>query len=783
MQAKNIIKISVRNLVEFVLRSGDLVSTFMGSSRNVDAIKIHQKIQKSAPKEYKSEVALSYIVEDENLVLEVGGRADGIIEEDEIIIDEIKTTTRPLEFIDEEYNELHWAQVKCYGFIYSKQNNLKNIDLQLTYYQMDTKEIKRFIKSFQFKELEEFFFNLVEQYMDWARIQQNWIEKRNDSIRGLEFPFADYREGQRKLAVSVYKTIEEGKKIFAQAPTGIGKTIATLFPSIKAIGEKLTSKIFYLTAKTITGTAAAQAIERMRGQDLKIKSLTITAKDKICLSLEKECTPDKCKFAKGHYDRINEAVKDIFNEDEFSREVIEKYSIKHRVCPFEFSLELSLISDCVICDYNYVFDPRVYLKRFFLEGSTDFTFLIDEAHNLVDRAREMFSADINKKEILSLKKNTSKEAKEVSRVLNRVNSELIKLRKLCEENNNVYMDKEPPNDVIPILREFTFHAEKWILENKESTEDFKDELMDLYFKVIGFIRTYESYDERYVTYGEKNSDDIKLRLFCLDPSYLLKEGMKRGKASILFSATLMPMDYFIDILGGDKDSYKIRLDSPFDKDNLCLVIDKNVSTTYKMREFTYDKIVEDIEEVFKGKKGNYLVFFPSYKYMNEVYTRYSIKNPHIKTIYQSSFMKEEEREEFLNSFLGSNDDGLIGFAVMGGLFSEGIDLMGDRLIGTIVVGVGLPQICFERNIIRDYFNDKNSKGFEYAYMYPGMNKVMQAAGRVIRTEEDRGVVLLIDERFSYLSYYRLFPREWNHLVILEDSRKLKNIVENFWGKK
>ncbi|KYH28722.1 ATP-dependent DNA helicase [Clostridium colicanis] len=784
MEEKTIIKISVRNLVEFVLRSGDLVSTFTGSSRNVDAIKVHQKIQKSAPKEYKSEVALSYTIEDEGIILEVGGRADGIIEEeDRIIIDEIKTTTVPLEFVEEDYNELHWAQAKCYGFIYSKENNLENICIQLTYYQMDTKEIKRFMKTFDFKELEEFFYSLVDQYMDWAKMQQSWVEERNRSIVEMLFPFKSYREGQRRLAVAVYKTIVEEKKIFAQAPTGIGKTLASLFPSIKAMGEGHTSKIFYLTAKTITRTAAEKAVEKMRNKGLRIKSLTITAKDKICFKEEKNCDPEKCEYARGHFDRVNEAIKDIFKEDNLCREIVEEYSRKHRVCPFEFSLELANFSDCIICDYNYVFDPRVYLKRFFLEGTTDFTFLIDEAHNLVDRAREMFSAELSKKEILKLKKDTLDKAKEVSRILNKINSEMIKFRKLCEENGgNAYIDKEPPKDIISLLREFSFHAEKWFLENKDSNENFKDELMEFYFNVLNFIRTFDGYDDTYVTYAEKLGDEVKLKLFCLDPSLLLQEGMKRGRASILFSATLMPMDYFVDILGGDENSYKIRLNSPFRRENLCLMMDSSIATTYKMRKFTYDKIVEDIERIFESKRGNYLVFFPSYEYMNEVYTRYSLKNPHVKTLCQSSFMMEEEREEFLNSFSKDNKEGLIGFAVMGGIFSEGIDLTGDRLIGTIIVGVGLPQISLERNIIKDYFNHKNNKGFEYAYMYPGMNKVMQAAGRVIRTEEDKGVVLLIDERFSYPSYYKLFPREWRNLILLKNSKEIDRIVKDFWNR-
>lgn len=782
MKGKSTIKISVRNLVEFVLRSGDLISTFTGSSRNTDAIKAHQKIQKSSPKEYKPEVTLSYVFESEDILMEISGRADGIIEEDKkVTIDEIKTTTRPLEFVEEDYNELHWAQAKCYAFIYAKENNLQDIFVQLTYYQMDTKEIKKFIKSFAFNDLESFFLDLVNKYIDWAKVLNSWEECRNTSIKELNFPFSTYREGQRKLAVSVYKTIAEGKKIFVQAPTGIGKTAATIFPSLKAMGEGHTSKVFYLTAKTITRTAAEKALGGMRNGGLKIKSLTITAKDKICFKPEDGCDPEKCEFAKGHFDRINDAIKNIYNDEEnFSRETIEKYALKYKVCPFEFSLELANFADCIICDYNYVFDPRVYLKRFFLEGSTDFTFLIDEAHNLVDRAREMFSAEMNKREFLELKKLSKEYSKDISKILNKINSHMIDLRKLCEENDNQYIDMESPKEIIPMLREFIFDAEKWILENKDKSVKFKEYLLELYFKSLAFIRTFEEYDERYVTYIEKINDDVKLKMFCLDPSYLLGEAMKRGKATILFSATLLPMDYFIEILGGDKESYKLKLNSPFDRKNLCVIIDSKVQTTYKKREFTYYKIVEDIEAVVNGKKGNYLVFFPSYRYMNEVYTRFCEKNPDIKTILQEAYMNEEEREEFLNKFSSDNEEELVGFAVMGGLFSEGIDLTGDKLIGTIIIGVALPQVCLERNIINDYFLHNNNQGFEYAYMYPGMNKVMQAAGRVIRTEKDKGIILLIDERFVYPSYYKLFPKEWHSSIVIKNSKDIEKNIKEFW---
>jgi DNA excision repair protein ERCC-2 len=789
----NTIKISVRNLVELILRSGDLVVGFSGSSRNAEAIKAHQKLQKNAGDNYCAEVALSYIFEKEEICLQIGGRADGIIiDEDGVIIDEIKTTTRPLEYIDEEYNILHWAQAKCYAYIYAAENNLEEIDVQITYYQLDSHEVKQFKKTYKLKALEDFFYDLVNRYLEWAEMIKSFNIIRDKSIKELKFPFNNYREGQRKLAVSVYTTIKEKRKLFAQAPTGIGKTIASTFPSVKAVGEGNASKIFYLTAKTITRTIAEKAFYRMKKDGLRFKTLTLTAKDKICLSPDASCNSESCKYAKGHFDRVNNAIKDIFiNEDTLNREIIEKYAKKYDVCPFEFSLDLSFWCDCIICDYNYVFDPRVYLRRFFDDNGGDYVFLVDEAHNLVDRSREMFSAELFKKDILELKKKTKEAAADVSKSLNKLNSFMVKCRKLCGKDeekafkteNGFYLQSEAPDEIYPLLRKFIKEAEVWLLNNAEG--DFREELLELYFAALSFLRTAEGYDERYVTYCEKIKDDVRIKLFCLDPSYLLSEAMKRGKASILFSATLTPIEYFMKTLGGEETSYRLILKSPFKQENLCLLIDNKISTKYRHREFTYDKVTKAIEEIVKNHRGNYLVFFPSYRYMEEIYLRFIENNYNEKfvtVIKQTPNMTEKEREEFLSNFDKEKKSALIGFAVMGGIFGEGIDLTGDMLSGAIIVGVGLPQICFERNIIKDYFDREKNMGFEYAYIYPGMNKVMQAVGRVIRTDKDRGVVMLIDERFSYRSYRILFPEEWNHAVIVKNLIDIETRVNNFWNE-
>lgn len=879
-------KISVQNLVEFCLRSGDLSAGFVSNSRALLGTRAHKKVQKSRPVEYSAEVPLSYLLETEDLTLEISGRADGIFRyPDRTIIEEIKSTTEDLANIDEYYNLLHWAQAKCYAYIYAVQNDLQAIEIQLTYYQLDSGEVKSLPACYQTEELAVFFQALVQRYLAWAVALSKWRTKRNLSIKSLSFPFATYRPGQRELAVGVYKTIVDGKNLFAQAPTGIGKTMATIFPAIKAVGEGQLEKIFYLTAKTITREVAESAVQKLRDNGLALKTLTLTAKEKICFRESPLCDPEVCEYARGYFDHVQAAVEDIFTWDNFTRQLIEEYAEKHRICPFEFALDLSLAVDCVICDYNYVFDPRVYLKRFFMFNGGNYAFLIDEAHNLVDRAREMFSAELAKKPILDLKKATKAALPAISKSLNAINTYLIKMRKQCEpteevlrserlfdnsvvsadldstsqfENNPVsaghrsaqasdnsivpadqnsalqaddtaeskagcnseneiddvvsnaglslgselnlgiggystgqnnfrtqerasfLIEKSLPQELVPLLEDFLQKAESWLQRNQPA--GFSEDLLSLYFEVMNFMRTAELFDERFVTYFEKTGQDFRVKLFCLDPSALLREALKRGKAGIFFSATLTPLDYFAEILGGDVEDHKICVSSPFPPENLCKLVASNIRTTYKAREFTYMKIVDATSATVRGKQGNYLVFLPSYKYMDEVYSRFQENHPEIKVICQLPIMAEEEREEFLQAFSLENTQTLVGFAVMGGIFGEGIDLIGERLSGAVIVGVGLPQLCLERDIIRDYFQRTNGMGFEYAYMYPGMNKVLQAAGRVIRTETDRGVVLLIDARFSERRYRELLPREWNASAVVKNPESIAGTIQNFWSK-
>ena len=788
------IKLSVRDLVEFVLRKGDLQAGSISPSRLQDGIKAHQYIQKTSGADYLAEVTLSYSYSpapgssenrrlSDNLLLEIKGRADGVIRKESLAcIDEIKTTTLDLELIDESFNDLHWAQAQCYAFMYAMQEGLETMETQLTYFQLDTAQTKIFRKRFSLSELTEFFMGLVQRYFSWACQLQEWVVRRNQSIRKTPFPFETYRRGQRELSVAVYQTIKQSQKLFAQAPTGIGKTLGTLFPALKAMAEGFTVQIFYLTAKTITRTVAEKALSDLQSQGLEIKRLTLTAKSKLCFLPEAACLPEDCPFARGYYDRVREAVEDAFMERAWTRQVIEQYARKHVICPFEFSLEMANWADVVICDYNYVFDPRVYLKRFFLEGG-EYTFLVDEAHNLVDRAREMFSAELGKESWLRLKKLTKEDNGRLSKCLNKVNTALVKEKKSCTEagSSGERVEKELPGKLIQALKQFIKETEHFLKINDQPFP-WREQLVEHYFQALSFTRTAESYNERYVTYQYLTREDFKIKLFCLDPSMRLKEALGRGRSAVLFSATLSPMEYFMNILGGEETSYKLSLASPFPPENLCLLVNDRISTKFKQRAATYDQVAEAIKAAILYKKGNYLVYFPSYHYMNEVYSRFREQNPAAEVICQSSSMTEEEREDFLERFAHDPQQTLVGFVLMGGIFGEGIDLMGDRLSGAVVVGVGLPQVCMEREIIRSYFETTTGLGFEFAYLYPGMNKVLQAVGRVIRTENDQGVALLIDERFTKTPYRRLFPKEWTKVRYGRTADSIITTIKSFWNQ-
>ncbi len=820
------IQISVRGLVEFVLRSGNIDNRRAASPENAmqEGGRIHRMIQRRMGADYHAEVLLRYVFAAGKYDIHVEGRADGIIiqlvgelsqvpelsdtslkaayrDQVTVTIDEIKGTYRELNRI-REAQPVHLAQAKCYAYIYGSQNNLRRIRVRITYCNIDTEEIKYFHYEYELQELEEWFMDVMRQYRKWADFQFEWNLLRQESIKNLAFPFP-YRQGQKDLVTYVYQTIYHKRKLFIEAPTGVGKTISTLFPAVKSMGEGRGQKIFYLTAKTITRTVADDTIELMRKQGLKLKSVILTAKDKICFMEETECNPEYCPYAKGHYDRINDAIYDLLTQsDNFNRAQIEEYARKHQVCPFEMCLDMSLFADAVICDYNYLFDPHVYLKRFFSEGmSQDYIFLIDEAHNLVDRGREMYSAVLMKEDFLALKKVVKEYDGKMYRQLENCNRELLELKRACEDYE--YWNDDEIAPFVRTLTKLSGTMETYMEEHEDSP--VRSDILDFYFEISHFLLINDKLDKNYVIYTQMESDGgFSIRLFCVNPSKNLSECMMRGRSSILFSATLLPIQYYKRLLGAQEGDYEVYAKSVFDPRRKGLFIADDVTSKYTRRsEMEYYNIASYIHRIVSRRDGNYMIFFPSHAFLQnvyELYCRYFHDSERVECILQEEYMDEESREAFLRRFdvpepaqnlcieevihieiQEEEERSLLGFCVLGGIFSEGIDLKKDSLIGAVIVGTGLPQVCNEREILKKYFDSQGDNGFDFAYRFPGMNKVLQAAGRVIRTVEDVGIVALLDERFLTAAYLKMFPREWKEYekVSLE---QVEGRVERFWNE-
>ena len=759
---KPIVRISVRNLVEFILRNGDLVSGSGTSDKEamLKGSRLHRKIQKQMGSHYQPEVSLKKDTEYDDLILRVEGRADGIFLQDEqFCIDEIKGVYKKLELMEEPVL-VHRAQALCYAWIYLDAHDLEKIDIQMTYAHLDTEVIKRFRETLTRAELKQWYEELTDSYHKWLAYQIEWRKKRNESMENLEFPF-EYRKGQRKMVSGIYHAISKKEQIFIQAPTGVGKTMSAVFPAVRAIGQGMAETVFYLTARTITRTVAQDAFEILRDRGLLFKVITITAKEKLCFCDKPECDPEKCPYAKGHYDRINDAVYELWTtEQSFDRETLLRHAQKWQVCPFEMSLDLAVWMDGVICDYNYVFDPNVCLKRFFGENvSGNYLFLIDEAHNLVDRGREMYSASICLNDVIETRKFVKPYSQKLWKKLGKVKKQMEELRQNCGE-----WKVEENAGVLPISL-LSVQGELDQLLEEPPAQEVVDGILDFYFKVRDFLNISELVDDNYVVYTAFDENGrFYMKLFCVNPAENLQKCLDKGNSTVFFSATLLPLQYYRKMLSTRSENFGMYVESPFEQKKRCLMICRDVSSKYTRRGYEeYRKIAEYIARMSWQKKGNYMVFFPSYRLMEDVYQVYQdeFSVSWVRCISQHASMTELEREEFLEEFTEETEETLVGFCVMGGIFSEGIDLIGDRLIGAAVVGTGLPQVNCEREILKGYYDEKGEQGFDYAYRYPGMNKVLQAAGRVIRTKEDTGAILLMDERFLNRDYRNLFPREWN----------------------
>ena len=780
------IRISVRNLVEFVYNSGD-IDNRTGSSQDVarmqEGARIHRAIQKKSGADYAAEVPFKInIPVHDSYIIALEGRADGVIssgdeENPDVCIDEIKTVTGDVGRVKEPVY-VHKAQAMCYAYICACEMELERIRVRMTYCSIDDEAVKYFYEDFSFDEIEKWFNGLIEEFSKWTDFVFEERDKRNASIKGLKFPFP-YRPGQKELAASVYRACASGSNLYIEAPTGTGKTISTIYPAVMAVGEGHGDKIFYLTAKTITRTVAEQTYGILREGGLHYRTVTLTARDKVCILEERNCNPDACPYAKGHFDRVNDAVFDLLQKSNlFTREEVLAQAKEYQVCPFEMSLDVATWADNIVCDYNYVFNPNVYLKRFFQEGiKGDYLFLVDEAHNLVDRSREMYSADLYKEDVLAVKRIMKAHSRTICRILDKCNKAMLEMKRECEH----YQILDSVGTLTFHLMRLASQMDEFLEKPREFPE--KKTVLDFYFALRNFLNIYDLVDDHYVIYSQMTEEgQFRIRLFCVDPSVNLQKCIDKSNSTIFFSATLLPIGYYKRLLSTDEDNYAIYAQSTFAQTQRLLAFGRDVSTKYTRRNRKeYEKIADYIGAVTEAQQGNYMVFFPSYRLMQDVYEVFAGKAADsCEILMQHSNMKEHEREAFLEEFEKERQGTLVAFCVMGGIFGEGIDLKNDRLIGAIIVGTGLPQVSDEREILKNYYDERGLSGFDYAFRYPGMNKVLQAAGRVIRTSEDRGVILMLDERFLQREYGALFPREWEKRSVC-GLPQLREEVSRFWS--
>ena len=778
----------IRRLVEFLLRTGSIDSRFTGFDRALEGARLHRKLQRAAVKEYpdyQAEAALKQDYTCAGIAYTLEGRADGIFTDKDgtPTIDEIKTTTLPPEFINGEQSPEHWAQAQIYAAIYARQQGLPAMRVRLVYYQVDEDLEFTFTHDYSADALDAIVTDLLTQYAPWAKRSAEWQRMSRASRQALPFPFASYRPGQRAMMNAVYKTCTEGGQLLCQAPTGIGKTMSVLFPALKAVGEG--GPIFYLTARGTTRAAAENALTLLRAADpdLKLRSVTLTAKDKICLQEHRECTPEACPYANGYYDRVKAALWDGLDTHALTADALQALARKHKVCPFELGLDLSLWCDVVVGDYNYLFDPVVHLMRFF-ETAGDYLFLIDEAHNLPGRARDMHSASLCKSVFYDAKKRLGKGKSSLKNALTKVNNIFIEWRHRCEEVlgdsrfGRTYFEKSCAEDFDRALTKLCEPLEIWLDEHRDPSETH-DALLQLYFDIRAWLRVADTFDNHFVLQISAVGSEVRAAMLCLDPSDFLAADFAKGRAAVLFSATLAPAGYYKDLCGLP-DARAVALRSPFDPANMGLWCARQVSTRYKDRADSIAKVSDLLAVMAAAQPGHYLAFFPSYSYLQQVWEDFAARYPDQPTLCQESSMDEGQRTEFLTQFLARDGKPLLGFAVLGGVFGEGVDLTGESLIGVAVVSPGLPQIGPRQEQLRDYFEETRGAGFDYAYRYPGMNKVLQAAGRVIRTPQDRGVVLLIDDRFLAPDTRRLMPPHWEHLRVVDSADAWKDELAAFW---
>lgn len=760
--------VSVRALAEFAFERGDLTSPARAAARMRDGVRGHQALQALLPPSWRPEAPVSRDVHVGGRVLRVHGRADALcLDGDCARVLEIKTTTKdPRSILKYDY-PVHWAQGEIYAVLFCLNEGLPRAEVRLTYARLDGAK-KEYSEEYDAAELEERLVAYAGPYLDWISRVDDWRDAALPTLSALRFPYDDYRDGQRDMAKAVYRAMRTGTAALIEAPTGIGKTAASLYGALKALGKGHVTAVFYLTARTTGRLAAEDALDRMRGQGLRLRSVAITAKEKACLLEKVDCLG--CPYAAGYYDRRRGALKEAVGLQKLDADAVRELALAHELCPFELSLDISENADVVICDYNYAFDPRVRLKRYF-DGRSKAGLLVDEAHNLADRAREMLSAELSGRRLFELRRLVAR-FEGAESPMARLMGELLKT--LDGRDRELEGLSRPPEDILEAANRFA--------EIAQELEPSEPEVVDFAYDVQWFARVAKQFDEEHYRALMIPEDRwLTLKLWCFDPSRHLRRSLERVGGAALFSATLAPMDYYARQLGADGEGdARLRLESPFPRENLK-VLRLPVMVGMKDRERTLSAVCQVIRAMAAAKPGNYIACFPSYAYMTLAFRRYRLLWPYDDVICQESGMDEARRQAFIDRFQPAPERSLVAFIVLGGVFAEGVDLPNDRLSGAAIVSTGMPQLSFERELLRELLDDADDGGQDAAYTYPGLRRVLQASGRVIRTETDRGVVLLLDARYRQEKYRELMPPHWD----VEDVGKLsalKSELARFWGR-
>jgi DNA excision repair protein ERCC-2 len=744
--------VAVRALCEFTARQGDLDLRFTPSPSALEGIAGHATVAARRPKHYEPEVSL----DGEYKQLTVRGRADGY---DAKLnrVEEIKTFRGDLNAMPDNHRHLHWAQVKIYGWLLCQTRALTEINVALVYFDIGSQKETVLVETYSADALKQYFELQCEYFINWAEQELQHRAARDDALADLPFPHADFRPGQRHLAESVYKSAISARCLMAQAPTGIGKTIGTIFPLLKAAPAQQIDKIFFLAAKTSGRSLALDSLELIRKSrpTLPLRVLELVARDKACEHPDKACHGDSCPLAKGFYDRVADARQAVVNAESPDRQTLRTIALAHQICPYYLTQDMARWSDVIVGDYNYYFDTSAMLYSMTIENEWRVGLLIDEAHNLVERARSMYSAELDQTGFRFLRQSAPKHLKGM---LDRVNRQWNELHGEQQSDYQVYH---------AISSKFLFALQQASAEISdfmaEHPDDVTEDLQRFHFDALHFTRLAESFGEHSLFDITKDVQQSSrphslLSLRNVIPAPFLQRRFIAAHAVTLFSATLGPWNFYTDMLGLPDDTAWIDVESPFDAQQLSVNIARNISTRYQHRDRSLTAIVDLIAQQYAQQSGNYLAFFSSFDYLQKVADLFHQRYPDIPTWQQSRRMGETEREQFLSRF--TPDGQGIGFAVLGGAFAEGIDLPGSRLIGAFVATLGLPQLNPVNEQMRQRMETVFGNGYDYTYLYPGLQKVVQAAGRVIRTQQDRGVIHLIDDRFARSEVMELLPRWW-----------------------